>query len=70
MLRKRGYNQRFALIAGTGELGQKVLEKIELYPELGIQVIGFLTRQIEEVGKKIKNIPVLGVYEDLDKILG
>ena len=69
LLRKRGYNQRFALITGTGELAQKVLRKIEFYPELGIQVIGFLTRKGEEVGKKIKNIPILGVYEDLDTIL-
>ena len=69
LLRKRGYNQRFALIAGTGELAQKVLKKIEFYPELGIQVIGFLTREGEEVGNRIKNIPVLGVYEDLDMIL-
>lgn len=70
ILRKRGYNQRFALIAGTGELGRKILEKIELYPELGIQVIGYLTRKFEEVGKKIKNVPILGLYEDLDKVLG
>jgi len=69
ILRRRGYNRRFALIAGTGELGQKVLEKIELYPELGIKVIGFLSRKIEEVGKKIEDIPIMGVYEDLDKIL-
>ena len=69
IVRKKGYNKRFALIAGTGELGQKVLEKIALYPELGIQVIGFLTRKIEDVGKKIKNIPTLGIYEDLDTIL-
>jgi Undecaprenyl-phosphate glucose phosphotransferase len=68
-LRKKGYNQRFALIAGTGDLGKKVLEKIELYPELGIQVTGFLTRWIEEVGKRIKNIPIIGVYDDVEKIL-
>ena len=69
MLRKRRYNQRFALIAGTGELGQKVLERIEHYPELGIQVIGYLTNNGEEVGNKIENIPILGVYGDVDKIL-
>lgn len=68
-LRSRGYNQRFVLIAGTGSLGQKVVEKIGLYPELGIEVVGFLTHNIEEVGKKIKNIPVVGLYEDLDKFL-
>ena len=70
ILRARGYNQRFALIAGAGKLGQKILEKIELYPELGIEVIGYLTRKVGEVGEKIKNVPILGVYEDLDKILG
>ena len=69
LLRKKGYNQRFALIAGTGELAQKVLRRIEIYPELGIQVIGFLTRKVEEVGKEIKNIPILGIYDDLDTIL-
>jgi Undecaprenyl-phosphate glucose phosphotransferase len=68
-LRSRGYNQRHALIAGTGELGQKILEKIDLHPELGIQVIGYLARDIEQVGKIDKNIPILGVYEDASKIL-
>jgi len=70
ILRKRGYNLRFAILAGTGELGQKILEKIDLYPELGIEVIGFLTRKAEEVGKQVRNVPILGVYEDLDKIMG
>ena len=69
IVRKRGYNQRYALIAGTGPLGLKVLEKVRLYPALGIQVLGFLTRKEEEVGKKIQNIPILGVYEDLTEIL-
>ena len=68
-LRRRGYNQRFVLIAGTGELGRKILEEIKLYPELGIRVVGFLSGKEEEVGKKIENIPVLGIYEDLDEVL-
>src|SRR4030042_6246759 len=69
MLRRKGYNKRYALIAGTGPLGLKVLEKVRLYPALGIQVLGFLTRNEEEVGKKIQNIPILGVYEDITEIL-
>ncbi len=68
ILRKRGYNQRFALIAGTGEVGKKVLEKIKSYPELGIQIIGFLTSKLEEVGKTIHNIPVLGLYDEVKDI--
>jgi Undecaprenyl-phosphate glucose phosphotransferase len=69
MLRKRGFNQRFALVAGTGILGQKVLQEIGFYPELGIRVVGFLTNKIEEIGEKIKSIPVIGLYKDVDKYL-
>ncbi|MBM4277110.1 MAG: undecaprenyl-phosphate glucose phosphotransferase [Deltaproteobacteria bacterium] len=69
ILRKRGYNQRYALIAGTGLLGKKILEKVELHPEMGIQVIGYLTRNQEEVGQRVSNIPVLGAYRDLEHIL-
>ena len=68
-LRQRGYNLRFALIAGTGPLGQKLIEKIEFYPELGIKVFGFLTPERKEVGKTIKDIPVIGHYEDLERII-
>jgi Undecaprenyl-phosphate glucose phosphotransferase len=69
MLRRKGYNQRQAIIGGTGELGQKILEKIELCPELGIQILGFLSRKAEEVGKRVRDIPVIGVYEDVNQIL-
>jgi Undecaprenyl-phosphate glucose phosphotransferase len=69
VMRSRGYNRRFAIIAGTGPLGQRVLEEIRFYPELGIHVVGFLTREIGEIGKKIKNIRVLGLYKDVDKYL-
>jgi Undecaprenyl-phosphate glucose phosphotransferase len=69
ILRSKGYNLRSALVAGTGELGGKVLEKIECLPELGIHVIGFLSGRAEEVGKEIKRVPVIGLYEDLDRIL-
>jgi Undecaprenyl-phosphate glucose phosphotransferase len=69
MFRRKGYNQRQALIAGTGELGQKLLEKMELCPELGIHIMGFLTRKTEQVGEVIRNVPVIGGYEDVDQIL-
>ncbi len=68
-LRKQGYNQRFAFIAGTGELGQKIFENLERHPELGIRVTGFLTRQAKEVGKKIRNVPILGTYEDITTVI-
>ena len=67
--RKRGYNQRFAVIIGSGELGRHVLEKIDLFPELGIQIVGLLTSRAEDVGRDIKGTPILGTYGDLDRIL-
>lgn len=68
-IRERGYNLRFALIAGTGPLAQKLLEKIDSHPELGIKVIGFLTGDKERIGKMSGKIPVLGHYEDLERII-
>ena len=68
-LRARGYNQRHAVIAGTGELGRKILQKIEIYPWLGIRILGFLTNKMEEIGKNIGDIPIIGAYENIDKIL-
>jgi Undecaprenyl-phosphate glucose phosphotransferase len=66
--RRRGFNQRSALIVGAGELGQKVFEKVDLFPELGIQVIGFLSGRREDLNKRIKDIPVVGTYSDLETI--
>ena len=70
LLRRRGYNQRFAVIAGTGELGLKVFRRIKIHSELGIQVIGFLTHEGQEVGKRIETVPIIGTYEDINEIFG
>ena len=67
--RERGYNLRFALIAGTGPLAQKLIEKIESHPELGIKIIGFLSKDRDRIGKMLGKIPILGHYEDLEKIM-
>ncbi len=68
-VRERGYNLRFALIAGTGLLGQKLLEKIESHPELGIKVIGFLTNDRQRIGETIGRIPILDHYEEIERII-
>jgi FlaA1/EpsC-like NDP-sugar epimerase len=46
-LRKKGLNLRFVLIVGAGELGQKVFRSINHHTELGLRVVGFLTRRKE-----------------------
>lgn len=42
LLRRRGYNLRYALIVGAGELAAKVVTRLRQHPEYGIELIGCL----------------------------
>ena len=53
-LRKKGYNQRYALIVGAGTLGQDLAAKLHRHRELGVRVIGYLTRKREKVGLELR----------------
>jgi len=67
MLRLRGKNLRYVLIAGAGELGQEVAERIDLHPEMGFKIVGFLTTQEDKVGTLIDGYPVLGLLDDVSE---
>ena len=67
--RRRGHNLRYALVIGAGSLGQDLAAKLHHHRELGIQVVGFLSRQPRKVGQVVSGIPVLGVYNDLQHIM-
>jgi Undecaprenyl-phosphate glucose phosphotransferase len=68
-LRRRGYNVKTILVVGAGDLGQRVVDTIELHRELGFKVTGLLTRRTEKLNTVIKGVPVLGLYDDLGKVL-
>ena len=57
------------MIAGAGELGQEVAERIDLHPEMGFKIVGFLTTQDKKVGTHIGGYPVLGLLEDVSKLI-
>ncbi len=65
----RGMNLRNVLVVGAGELGQKVVQKLNLYPEIGFSVVGYLTHEMEKVGSELEGYKVLGLYEDLNRII-
>ena len=67
--RRRGFNLRHVLIIGSGELGQAVAEKINLHPEFGMNIVGFLTSHVEKVGREIGGGKVLGMYSDIVRII-
>lgn len=64
-MRAKGKNLRYALVVGSGKLGQQVLEKIERDPWMGIRVVGFVDDNEAKIGKNIHGIPVLGKINQL-----
>ncbi len=69
MVRGRGWNLQKVLIVGAGELGQTVAEKLDLHPEIGFEVVGYLTQHPEKVGNSLQGHPVLGQYNELSKTI-
>jgi exopolysaccharide biosynthesis polyprenyl glycosylphosphotransferase len=68
-MRKRGRNRKKTLIVGTGELAGEFAATADKYTDWGLKVIGFLTDKPEEIGKKLYDAKVLGLYDDLIPIL-
>ena len=68
-MRRKGFNLRHVLIVGSGELGQAVAEKIDLHPEIGFAVSGYLSHRREKVGVQIGKHRVLGLFEDVSKFI-
>jgi len=68
-LRSRGYNLRYVLIAGAGELGRELKSKIDACPGLGYKVLGFLDDSPYKIGLKISGVKVLGSVDNLAGVL-
>ncbi len=64
--RRRGYNLRYALIVGSGELAETVIDRVRLRPDVGIHVLGVVGDDKEGLGSQTK---WLGGYADLRSVL-
>ena len=64
-LRRRGFNQRYALVIGAGKLGQRMVRCLHHHAELGLQIRGYLSRHPEKIGQVYAGVPVVGTYADL-----
>jgi Undecaprenyl-phosphate glucose phosphotransferase len=67
--RKRGFNLRHILIVGSGDLAQSLAVRINQHPEFGLKIVGFLSRYPEKVGIEINGIKVIGLYNEIPKII-
>jgi Undecaprenyl-phosphate glucose phosphotransferase len=68
-VRRKGYNLRYMLIVGAGQVAADMVSRIRLHQELGIQLIGCLSRDGSE-RRGPGGIPVIGQYSDLGTFLG
>lgn len=64
--RRRGYNLRYALVVGGGELARTVIERLRQRPDVGIQLLGVVG---DEKNGADLDVPRLGGYGDLRAVL-
>ena len=64
-IRKKGWNQRHAVIVGCGKLGQSTAERLLKNPWTGIRIVGFFDDRPSRIGKQILGIPVIGSTEEV-----
>jgi Undecaprenyl-phosphate glucose phosphotransferase len=67
-LRRRGYNVRYAVLVGWGEVAEDVLRRLGEHPELGVQVRGCLLDPAAGVPSP-GGLSVLGDLEALPQLL-
>jgi Undecaprenyl-phosphate glucose phosphotransferase len=66
LARKRGYNQRYAVVVGQGEPAAEVLRVLRRRPDVGIRIVGILSDK-QEAG--VLNARWLGGPEDIRSVL-
>jgi len=67
-IRRRGYNLRYMLIVGAGKVAGDIATRVRLHTELGIQLLGCLSRDGNEK-KGPRGIPIVGSYADMGELL-
>ena len=64
--RRRGYNQRYAIVVGGGEPAAEVLRVLKRRPDVGIRVLGLLSDKADGVGS---DVPRLGGLDEIRGVL-
>lgn len=65
---ERGHLKK-CLIVGAGVAGRELLDHFLSRSSLGFEVIGFIDDNPKKIGKKIKNLPVIGKIDQLEKLI-
>ena len=68
-IRRSGGNLQQVLVAGAGELGREVVERLREHREYGFRVVGFLDDDPGKQQRKVHGVPVLGTIQDLESVV-
>ncbi|HOC41381.1 MAG TPA: undecaprenyl-phosphate glucose phosphotransferase [Thermoanaerobaculales bacterium] len=68
-IRRSGGNLQQVLVAGAGDLGREVVERLREHRELGFKVVGFLDDDPGKQQRKIHGVQVLGTIQDLEAVV-
>jgi len=69
VVRRRGYNLRHVLILGTEHVGQALRQQMGQHPELGLRIVGFLTRYRHEIGQRLDGVGIIGHIDQAQSIV-
>jgi Undecaprenyl-phosphate glucose phosphotransferase len=67
-LRAQGYNLRHVLAVGEGPALERLIQRLDRYPELGLRVRGVVTHEHSEV-TEVNGKPVLGHFANVASII-
>jgi len=69
LLQRKGRVTRYILIVGTNKKAINTAQLFNAHVEWGFKVVGFLTYEVEEVGKEVYGFKVLGAVDDIIFVL-
>jgi Undecaprenyl-phosphate glucose phosphotransferase len=67
-MRSKGYNIKYILVIGAGELGEKFTKRIKRNEHVGYNLIGFLDDNIKK-SSIVAGYPVIGSIDDLEEVI-
>lgn len=69
MLRRRGKNLRYVLIAGINNLGRELVHRIDQHPEMGLKIVGFLDDPPTKLERWMGSYSVLGETHEVNHVI-
>jgi len=66
-LRRRGYNLRYVVVVGGGELAEEVIERIGVHPGAGLKLVGVVSD--DSTRRAVRGVPIVCPFGELQRFL-